>query len=207
MFKLVAVLLIVGAVAIEARRGGAGGKRPGAGGKQGAVDCSSNTLPDMSDKINSKNCDKEAKVEEILATFQPDNAVLARQLISEVKALKSQGYQLASSTVMGAYPELFAELQSVDPAGYASYNALIAQAGVEKTCAQRVADLQGFYNSLNEAGKVTSRKIACYTMQEAQKTGKAALGQWYLTNANTLTTLRAQEPNFKNLFAVLRSHH
>lgn len=201
MFKIIAVLLIVGAVAIDARRGG---RRPGAGGR--AVDCSSNTLPDMSSKFNATRCDKEAKVEEILATFQPDNAVLARQLLNEVKALKSQSYQLASSTVMSVHPELFTELQSVDAAGYNAYNALIAQAGVEKTCVQRVAELQGFYNSLNDAGKVTSRKIACYTKQEAKKTGKSALGQWYLTNANTLTTLRAQEPNFENLFRLLRKH-
>lgn len=122
-----------------------------------------------------------------------------------MKTLKGNLFTSAKNDVIANHADLLAELQSVDPSGYAAFNALVANSGNDQTCEQTVTSMQSYVNGLNDQGKVVSRKISCWVMTNVKQNSKAVMGEFFMNNMNTFMTLKAEEgANLGELFSLLK---
>ncbi len=119
--------------------------------------------------------------------------MLVRQLIAEMKSLRENEFKTATSSVISSQASLISQFQTVDPNGYNAFNALVASSNAAQTCTEKAASMTAFVNSLNDQGKVVSKKIGCFVKQNVQQTSKSTMGQFFLTNMDTFATLKREE--------------
>ncbi len=150
-------------------------------------------------------CAAETKLNDVVSKFSVNNQVAVNQMLGEVKSLQVNAYKEAASDVINGQTALVSQFQSVDPNGYAAFNSLVASADASQTCAQRVASMTAYANSLNAQGKLVANKVNCFIKQGAKSKLTRAMGQWVLNNMDTITKLKTEESaNFNELMNLVR---